>query len=144
MKKLFFLPLCSILLIVSSCIKPGCTDSEASNYDPDANDEDKSCVYQSSVVFWFDEETSNYLTDNGVINLQYFFNSNFLSGGAATSYSAELMPDCGAVGTITTDMEMVVSSKTYSYKVMDFEDYVWWSGTVELKANECVRVKLEL
>lgn len=33
------------LLTLSSCSKPGCTDSEATNYDEKANEDDNSCEY---------------------------------------------------------------------------------------------------
>jgi hypothetical protein len=43
-----------LIFIISACKKEGCTDPEASNYDPKANKENQSCVYPTanqSIVF---------------------------------------------------------------------------------------------
>ena len=48
MKKLIVL-LFSIVLLLGSCNKPGCTDPDAVNYDSSANDEDGTCQYVPSL-----------------------------------------------------------------------------------------------
>jgi len=143
MKKTRLLSILSLFLILSSCIKSGCTDPEALNFDPDANDEDKSCNYQGSVAFWFDEETSNYLVDHDVVNLQYFFNSDHFSVGSATDFSADGEPVCGAEGVVSKEISLLFATQNFTYKVMDMNDFVWWSGSVELKANDCKRFQLK-
>jgi hypothetical protein len=45
MKRLFLATLFAPLLLFSSCVKEGCTDEEAINYDAEADDDDGSCVY---------------------------------------------------------------------------------------------------
>lgn len=45
--RIFTLFLVSSLLVVS-CRKEGCTDQNASNYDPDAENDDGSCIYDSN------------------------------------------------------------------------------------------------
>lgn len=37
------------LLLGSSCVKEGCTDEEAINYDSEADDDNGSCVYKDSI-----------------------------------------------------------------------------------------------
>ena len=44
MLKVFFLPLC-LILVFSSCKKQGCTDPNAINYNSSANQDNGNCTY---------------------------------------------------------------------------------------------------
>ena len=55
----------SLILIATvfamiSCKKEGCTDADALNYSNAAEENDGSCHYESTIVFWFDESKSEF------------------------------------------------------------------------------------
>jgi hypothetical protein len=46
----------SLLLVLQSCEKPGCTNSKATNYDSDATEDDGSCIIRGCT----DSDATNY------------------------------------------------------------------------------------
>ena len=59
--KIFGLFILSIAFTFHSCKEPGCTDSNAINYDSDANDDDNSCLYNGSLNIDFRLVNGNQL-----------------------------------------------------------------------------------
>lgn len=57
----FNLVLCGLLLIFFSCKKPGCTDTDAINYDIEANEDDNSCLYNGSINIDFRLVNGNHV-----------------------------------------------------------------------------------
>lgn len=141
-KSLLFMTL--LFLFLGSCRKEGCMDEAATNFDPTANDDDFSCNYEGSIVFWMDEETSEYFQDNDIPWLDYYVSSSKVTYGQTSLFSSEGLPVCGEEEFFTADIFMTQQIQSFTYKVKDLDDELWWSGTVELKANECTPLQLKL
>lgn len=59
--KVFSIFILSIAFTFNSCKEPGCTDSNAINYDSDANENDNSCIYNGSLNIDFRLVNGNQL-----------------------------------------------------------------------------------
>jgi hypothetical protein len=105
LKKLYFLPLVAVLILLGGCEKEqGCTDVSASNHSSEAEEEDGSCKYEASVIFWFNEAASQRLVseeaESVIVTLSPFGNSISIP---VTHFYTET-PVCGKdnLGTIIT------------------------------------------
>ncbi len=67
-----FLALLTLLLLFSSCKKPGCTNENAENYNEKAKTDDGTCKLKADIVFWFDQQKSNQLVSQGETTIQIF------------------------------------------------------------------------
>ncbi len=69
MKRLLIALFCLPFLIgASSCVKEGCTDEEAINYDAEADDNNGTCVYRDSLKEEFKKEEREVVTFSLVWN----------------------------------------------------------------------------
>ena len=150
MKKVILLFIClSFALgsgVTSSCKKEnkikGCTDKDSKNYDPSAQVNDGSCLYEGAVVFWYDATASAGLIADSAISLTFYFNGEIV-GSTATSVYWAAAPDCGQNGSITV-MEDLGSVKTLSYtlSVKDQTGHEYWNTAVNVDANTCTQFQL--
>ncbi len=146
MNKLKFLTFCfscAAPIFLSSCVKMGCTDADANNYDWEAKEDDNTCTYDASVIFWHDLETANNLADAGVITLKFFVDSVEVgtkdvwiecSGGFANCEDA-----CGV--TVTTEIGDP-KTKPFSYSITNQTGVEFFSGTSEFVGADCVPMQL--
>lgn len=145
MKRVIFmliLTLVSSVAITSCSGKRGCTDPEAINYNPEATRDNKKCEFEGSVVFWFDEEASIGLIDDGAISLTYWLDGE-LVGSSATSVFWTDAPACGQNASITATKN-IGTRKTgnYQFEIIDQDDWTYWEGTVTIEANVCLQLQL--
>lgn len=147
MKKLSFLLLAGMLIsatiFTQSCKdEKGCTDIDAVNYNILAEEDDGSCTYEGSIVFWYGEQTCDSLLAYASISLRYYVENNIVGSGSTSVYYTGA-PDCGDDGTITVTKDIgSVKSKSYTYKVIDDADYEIWTGTLTFEANTCTSIEL--
>lgn len=122
----------SLLAVVSlsSCKKEeivkGCTNSSADNYNPDATNDDGSCEYTGSVIFWM--SSGDYNVDVTVNGATSTISSNYSS-----------TPECGSSGCAS----FTLSSGTYSYHAE--EDALFpttWAGNITVPKGGCQTLKL--
>jgi hypothetical protein len=85
MKGLLLFLVLLVAVGISSC-KKGCTDRTAANYDPSAKSEKGNCVYDGSVVFWYDS-----LKSSGSIHVEMADGTQ----GNTTFDVSGATPDCG-------------------------------------------------
>jgi len=118
----------------------GCKDSDAKNYNPDADENDGSCIYEGKVVFWYNQNTSNILVNDGATSLTYYMDGQIV-GSSATSVYWYSAPNCGQAVTVIKNFGNV-KSKSFSFSVIDDTGWTYWSGTVTLQANSCWKEEL--
>jgi len=153
MKKILYLFL-TVSLIFSSCAKEeGCTDSQATNYNSDAEEEDESCTY-SLVGVW--NMTSTSITGIGELGDQfieeYYFYSNgnwsavtipsgettIMSFGSYTSSGSSLnityANTDGQSGTIITTITQI-NGNTMSFEALDYPENGYTTSKSYSKSN---------
>jgi hypothetical protein len=134
----------SIAVMFNSCKKQeGCTDKNAANYSVDAEEDDGTCTYKGSVVFWYNQATSSYLTSFPPSQSLVFYVDGTLVGSTAANVYWNSAPSCGANGSITVEKDLGFSkSRAYNYSVVDNNNLELWSGNVTIDANTCLAFQL--
>ena len=154
-------------LVFTACKKEeGCTDTNAVNFDPNAEENDGSCLYQcddpfatnylitpsgnpaceyeGDVVFYLDVPAAQNFTNDGIPFLDVYVGNN-LAGSMPTNV--------GFISTITctdTDPEPVhfiyqwqnEQSTNLTWTVRDGTGFIWYDGTNLLLANNCLSLQL--
>ncbi len=143
-KSHFILSFAFMSLVAVSCSKEeGCTDSSATNFSESAEEDNGSCTYKGSVVFWYNQATSNYLTSDPPSQSLVFYVDGAVVGSTAASVYWNSAPTCGTNGSITVEKNLGTSkSKSYAYKVVDNNGLELWSDNVVLEANTCIQLVL--
>ena len=150
MKKIkLVLTLAVIGIFVLSCKKPGCTDPEATNYDAKAKPNDLLCTYTSSILLWYNSATGEQLEDIDTEQILYFIDDAQIDSLKLTAKGIENEPACGASKFMTLNSELGLSD--FKYVKLRIETRIEESGPgimlldsiVLLKANDCLKIKLE-
>jgi hypothetical protein len=127
-----------------SCIYEGCTDPDSKNYDPIATIDDGNCAYEGSAVFWYDKTTTTGLFSIGTASLTYYVDGFILGSSASSVYwNSTEGPDCGQNGSVTVTKDLGKNKNQLStYSVIDEYDREIWGGTNFFEANTCNHLKL--
>ena len=142
-----FLSLAAGLILIDSCTKndriKGCMDPDSKNYDPNAEEDDGRCLYEGSVVFWYDMAASNGLVYDGAISLTFYLNGAIIGTSPATIYWTGA-PDCGQTGTISVKQDLGnFKTLAYDLSVKDQTGFEYWTATININANTCTQFKLQ-
>jgi len=143
-KKLLSLTAIFVLCFAfTSCKKEeGCTDKNATNYSVDAEEDDGTCTFKGSVVFWYNQNSSAGLYNDFSESLLFYVDGNLVGSTAVTQYWSGA-PSCGSNGSITVEKDLgLVKSKSYNYQVIDDWGDVIWEGNVNIDANSCYQLQL--
>lgn len=133
------------ILVTNSCLIPkvrGCMDRDSKNFNPNAQLDDGSCVYEGSIVFWCNQTTANALVNNGATALTFYVDGELVGSSAAGVYWTGA-PNCGQSGSVTVKKDLggfKIKSSTYS--VRDQTGFERWGGTVNFTANTCITFQL--
>jgi hypothetical protein len=110
MKKVIFLLILSVGVSTMSCRKTeGCTDKNASNYNPDADKENNSCVYKGQLVIWWNETFRNDASTLGVTSINVYVDNSFIGAIAVSTQYFAGAPECNASGTVTANIDLGTS-----------------------------------
>lgn len=131
-----------VSMIFISCKKEGCTDSDAINFDPEATVKDYSCNYESTITFWFDQQTSNSYLQSGVSTIRVYLQDVLIGSLDATDY-IQSKPECMQTGTISK-LRALGGSKSgiFDWEVRDENDSPLQYGTWYVEGNVCHVEKL--
>lgn len=136
--------LVSAVFLSTSCKKKiqGCMNTAATNYKASAEEEDGSCKFEGSGMFWFNDTTSFDLDMNGVVTLIFKLDGEDV-GELNTMQFLTNVPDCWASDCITVFKNLGNStSKSFPYRVEDGNGNLIWSGDLTFTANTCTKKKL--
>lgn len=133
--KILSILIISLSILNSGCLKPGCTDGDATNFNSKAKKDDGTCHYEGKVVFWNNLYTSTSLLNDGAVSLTYYVDGQVVGSSAASVYWTGT-PDCGQSVSITKDLGSV-KNKSYSYSVKDQTGFEYWYGVLNFTANTC-------
>jgi hypothetical protein len=140
------LSLIGALSVTNSCKKDnkikGCTDKDSKSYDPAAQEDNGSCLYEGEVVFWYDQAASAGLIADGAISLTFYINGEVIGSSAASVYWTAA-PVCGDNGSITITEDLgKVKTHAYALSVKDQSGKEDWSATVNVDASTCLQFQL--
>jgi hypothetical protein len=150
MKKLITILFCFAVLTglasINSCKKDnkikGCMDKDSQNYDPTAQEDDGSCLFDGQIVFWYDQTASAGLLADGATALTFYLNTQVV-GSTATSLYWATAPSCGLNGSVTVTEDLgKVKTHAYSLSVKDQTGFEYWTATVNVDANTCSQFQL--
>jgi len=128
-------------LALMSCKKEGCMDSQAVNYNVDANENDGSCTYQSKTSFWFNQNTSGWLSVTySVTSLSVYMDDILVGTMDPTDW--KVGPDCGVDNFTVTNDHGSLPTKSWAYEVRDQNGTLQFSGSVTNIANDCKNIQL--
>ena len=130
-------------VLTTSCSKEqGCTDPDSKNYSATAEEDDGSCAYEGSAVFWYNETAANGLVDDGATSLTYYVDGKIV-GSSASNVFWTGSPDCGQNSSVSITKDLGnVKTQAYSYSVKDQTGFEYWSGTLNFNANTCFAIEL--
>lgn len=133
-RKSITITLILIAVINISCKKEkikGCTTNTAVNYNSSAEEDDGTCKYEGSAMFWMDGSvTTNGTVDVVLNNIEKNITVNITSG----------TPSCGESGCANFAN---LPTGTYNWVAEDQVPIVYQaSGTITINANVCSKLKL--
>lgn len=140
MKYTFIALLISIVVGASGCKQPipGCTDLAAENFDGLAEEDDGSCSYRGSAVFYHGQQTSQNLIDAGVTNVKLYVDGSFWDA-MSPNVGFNFVPTCSHPDAMRVENYGTGSDayQTFNYRITDQDENILDEGTFIISGNEC-------
>jgi hypothetical protein len=135
----------SVLLLAGCDITyRGCTDPQAVNYDAIAEEDDGTCTYAGSAVFWYNATTAEELQFYESNELTLYIDNQLISTMPTTNYWL-VAPDCASAGAWVWSRDLGTSdSAVATYRIEDNFGDVLWDGVVAINQNGCTAIALTL
>lgn len=142
-----FIILLSIVLIpfLTSCRKTGCTDEDSVHFKKDIKSDNSQCLYEGSLVFWYNKEVSDFLQVNDVYKLNFYLD-NEIVGSLITEHYRETEPDCNDYYNAVKTTKKMGDLKTldYQFSVKTPDSIEIWRTSIIVNANTCSTLQLGL
>ena len=119
----------SIFFTYNACKIEGCTDNSAINYESKANENDGSCLYEGSAIFWVD---SNFEFNDITI----IMNENTI--GIIDGFFTE-EPECG----VPHGVNITLEPGTYNFTAIDSLGGTW-NSSILIEKNGCTAQQIIL
>ncbi|UKN02353.1 hypothetical protein K6119_02310 [Paracrocinitomix mangrovi] len=130
-------------LVLASCNKKGCTDVNASNYSEEATKDNGECTYESTVTFWYNQQTSIQKEQAGVTDFKVYVGEVLAVTHPVETYEV-IAPDCGDVAKITVTKNLnKLTEKSYTWQFKDQNDNPVFSGTWEAVGGGCDIIQVQ-
>jgi len=106
------------IMAITSCGKKGCTNKYATNYCWKCKDDDGTCNYKSTMIFWFNKTTSdNLIADgfgyNGYYDIDVIVDYQYVGALNAGNYDTS-EPNCNSNNISVTKEFSGASTKSFS------------------------------
>ena len=146
MKKTTTILLTVLALGIISCTKEGCTDEKAENYNTEANQDDGSCNYSASTIFWFNSDAAMNLAGELYTTLDVYVDQVKV-GSIEIDHYSESAPGCGSSNGVNYTVSLGNSTSKnvfYTIKSKDLlnNDQLITSGTATLAGGECTPIQI--
>lgn len=123
--------------------KKGCRDADAVNYDASAEADCNCCKYTGDVGFWINQTTSLDFLSNGVIELKYYVDGDFVGMQPANFYFTGI-PSCENPDVISVSFDLGGSkSGNAVLTVRDQDDDLVLTENVAVSANTCTMFQIQ-
>jgi len=130
-----------LIFFLTGCYKAGCTDSGATNYNPDVKTEDLSCTYTGNLVFWTTIIARDSLINLGHVMLRFELEGELVDSMATSGFSTST-GECSGGGTKTIVRNFAGNTeRNYKYRIKGFGFETIYEGFVLVTANDCAAVK---
>jgi hypothetical protein len=107
----------------------GCTDASASNYNANAYIDDGSCKFSSFLVIWWNNQTRQELVNLGISELKFYIDGEWIAT-EQTIYYWEDKPSCTNITDNIVQVFVNVSlPKNVDYEILDQNNRVIYDGS---------------
>ena len=144
MKNIYFV---LILCVFASCSDSnrtiyGCLDPLATNYSPNTDIDDGSCIYEADIVFYLDANAAVYLGSQ-TNQINFFIDESFVGYDSYPFTFSLSAPDCYQPGFVSATIQWYESSITsINWQLTDQSDNVFYDYDQIIDAGSCNQVLL--
>ncbi len=141
-KHILLLALVSLALI--SCRVEGCMDANAENHNNDANVDDGTCYYESSIALYFDNSTKTKLAASGVTRVNFYMDGVLQGGLNFDEVAYNGYKDCDSERVVAINQRYTQNSKLL--KVIEVKNQLDQSIdalNVEFTAGLCSAIEFD-
>ena len=132
-----------VSLLFTSCIKEGCTNAFALNFNKEAEKDNGTCHYEGRITFYFDQIQAVHMASNGATEVNFYIDNDF-SGRLSIDEFHDGTPNCEAQNALT--ITEYFSDPTAHFKLLklkDQNDDLILSSSVYFSGGECLIEKID-